>query len=147
METDITAFKGDYDFLSNFYCAPICLMGHRFLTLEHAFQAMKCADQDGVDDVISKLTPGKAKMVGHDVNMVPDWCAVRVSVMRMLVHVKFTQNPGLGLRLRCTGTRNLIEGNTWHDNFWGICNCPTCSVAGGLNWLGRILMEERGTTV
>ena len=31
----------------------------------------------------------------------------------------------------------LIEGNDWHDTFWGVCNGI------GKNWLGKILEEER----
>ena len=30
-----------------------------------------------------------------------------------------------------------IEGNTWNDTFWGVCNGQ------GQNWLGKILMLVR----
>lgn len=22
---------------------------------------------------------------------------------------------------------DIVENNTWHDNFWGVCTCPRCS--------------------
>lgn len=39
----------------------------------------------------------------------------------------------------------LIEGNTWNDNYWGMCGCTRCRSEGtkGLNKLGKILMAER----
>jgi predicted NAD-dependent protein-ADP-ribosyltransferase YbiA (DUF1768 family) len=47
--------------------------------------------------------------------------------------------------LLATGDRDLIEGNTWHDNFWGVCSCPKCTFPPipQTNWLGKILVEER----
>lgn len=40
-------------------------------------------------------------------------------------------------RLLETGDAMLIEGNTWGDTFWGVCNGQ------GLNVLGNLLMEIR----
>jgi hypothetical protein len=36
----------------------------------------------------------------------------------------------------------LIEGNWWHDNFYGSCTCNKC-VNKGENNLGKILMKIR----
>jgi len=40
-------------------------------------------------------------------------------------------------RLLATGDQELIEGNTWGDRFWGVCDGE------GQNQLGRLLMELR----
>ena len=48
-----------------------------------------------------------------------------------------TQNPELGNKLLETGNQELVEGNTWGDIFWGVCNGK------GQNWLGKILMMVR----
>ena len=37
----------------------------------------------------------------------------------------------------------LIEGNTWSDNFWGDCHCPKCRGIKGENNLGKLLMKIR----
>ena len=37
----------------------------------------------------------------------------------------------------------LIEGNTWHDNYWGDCSCNRCKSKSGENMLGILLMELR----
>jgi hypothetical protein len=40
-------------------------------------------------------------------------------------------------RLIQTGDAYLIEGNTWGDQYWGVCDGQ------GLNSLGLLLMETR----
>jgi predicted NAD-dependent protein-ADP-ribosyltransferase YbiA (DUF1768 family) len=42
-----------------------------------------------------------------------------------------------------TGEILLVEGNCWHDNFWGDCYCPKCFNRMGKNMLGRLLMKVR----
>jgi ribA/ribD-fused uncharacterized protein len=74
----------------------------------------------------------------------PDWEDVKVEVMRSVLTAKFLQNPDLCQRLKATTPRRLIEGNTWHDNFWGICQCDFgCFAVLGQNRLGHLLMELR----
>ena len=41
-----------------------------------------------------------------------------------------------------TGDAELIEGNTWHDNYWGVCSCSKCN-GRGKNRLGKLLMKVR----
>jgi predicted NAD-dependent protein-ADP-ribosyltransferase YbiA (DUF1768 family) len=70
--------------------------------------------------------------------MVPirsDWDEVKVEVMRALVRIKFSTD--LQPHLLSTGEAELVEGNWWGDQFWGVCDGK------GENWLGRILMETR----
>ena len=54
-----------------------------------------------------------------------------------IVKDKFTRNTELAQWLRLTGDQELIEGNYWHDTFWGICDNK------GENNLGKILMRVR----
>ena len=57
--------------------------------------------------------------------------------MRMVISMKFDQNPDLKAKLVATGNQELVEGNTWYDTFWGKCGGV------GENWLGRLLMAYR----
>ena len=50
---------------------------------------------------------------------------------------KFTQNPGLLDKLLATGDAELVEGNTWGDQVWGVCDGV------GENHLGKTLMRIR----
>ena len=89
-----------------------------------------------------KIAPGKAKRLGRRATIREDWDDIKSVVMRYIVAQKFTQNPELMQMLRDTCTAELIEGNNWHDNVWGICQCPKCENT-GQNLLGKILMEIR----
>lgn len=139
---EIGAFVGPYRFLSNFYPAPTLYEGIVYPTAEHAYQAAKTLDL-GVRSTISRLsTPGRAKHAG---GMLPsvraDWNAVRAEVMREIVREKFGAEE-LRDRLAETWPAQLIEGNGWHDRFWGVCGCNRCKGAGD-NRLGKVLMHLR----
>lgn len=57
--------------------------------------------------------------------------------MESLLRQKFNKNTFLGKRLIETKDIELIEGNTWGDTFWGVCN------GRGQNILGKLLMKIR----
>ena len=53
------------------------------------------------------------------------------------------KNPSLRERLLKTDECELIEGNYWHDNFWGMCTCDHCKDKAKHNHLGKLLMKIR----
>ena len=138
LKTDIRSFKGPFEFLSNFYEAPVTYEGLTFGNNEAAFQAQKCLNEEEKAEFTS-MPPGKAKRRGRQVALRPDWEQVKYGIMEDLVEAKFTQNPELAEKLIATGDRNLIEGNTWNDTCWGV-NIHTGE---GQNHLGQILMKVR----
>jgi ribA/ribD-fused uncharacterized protein len=139
----IDDFRGQYHFLANFAPAPVLLDGVSYPTVEHAYQAAKTLEPEGRQQIRAASTPGLAKKMGRRLTPRPDWDEVKVAVMRDLVRQKFNGRPALKKLLLATGEAELVEGNTWHDNFWGDCRCPRCAESTGLNWLGRLLMEVR----
>ena len=60
-----------------------------------------------------------------------------VNDLEEIVEEKFRQNPKLAEMLLATEDAILIEGNTWGDKFWGVCNGV------GENNLGKVLMYVR----
>lgn len=134
----ITSFRGEHRFLSNFYPADVVLDGQKFVTVEHAYQAAKCAALTDRLQFNALLTAGEAKRLGASVQIRPDWDIVRLAVMRELLEQKF-RIPKLGRMLLATGTAELIELNTWGDTYWGVCRGV------GENHLGRLLMSVRGS--
>lgn len=143
----ITQFKGAYRFLSNFYPAPVRIIGPdadgaNYATLEHAFQAAKTLDMKWRVKIWQAATPNIAKALGRKAPLRPGWDDMRNLVMLDLLRQKFAPGSTLGLQLRATGDALLVEGNTWHDNYWGSCTCPTCGNQ-GQNHLGRLLMRVR----
>ena len=110
--------------------------------MEHYFQAQKATNSYDFELVRKAKTPGLAKKYGRQIKIAPDWESVKVDVMRKGLHFKFAI-PELRYKLLATGDQYLEEGNTWHDNYWGNCNCPKCINTLGKNTLGQLLMEIR----
>ena len=123
-------------FLSNFYNSPLEYKGIKYPTIEHAFQAQKTTNKTEQLQIANQETPGQAKRLGRKVKMISNWEEIKEQVMYDLVKIKFS-NPSLKQKLLNTGEEELIEGNTWNDVFWGVCNGV------GKNRLGNILMKVR----
>jgi ribA/ribD-fused uncharacterized protein len=142
----IGTFDGPYAFLSNFCPSPITGLGDgiTYPTAEHAFQAQKTPEIDVRRRIAAYNLPGAAKQAGRQVNLRSDWERIKKQVMLRVVLAKFARNPDLSRQLAATGHAVLVEGNTWHDNYWGDCHCgrPKCAEP-GLNYLGSILMAAR----
>lgn len=149
MPKPIDNFQGQYRFLSNFYPAEIEYDGKLWPTVEHAYQAAKTTNPRLQEEIRLAKTPGQAKRLGAEVPLRGDWHKVRVPIMENLVRIKFKSHPDLVKKLLATGDAELIEGNHWHDNYWGYCVCARCNPPGwyeesrSKNHLGRILMRVR----
>jgi hypothetical protein len=98
---------------------------------------MKTLDLATREEIRNTPTPGAAQRRGRCLAVRADWSDVKLGVMEDLVRDKFNRHPDLGLRLRETRCRPLVEGNDWGDRFWGVCG------GDGLNHLGEILMVVR----
>ena len=138
----IIEFEDEYAFLSNFYPSPFTHDGITYPTNEHFFQAMKTLDIAERKAIAAAETPGKAKRMGRQVKLRPDWEKVKLYYMELGLKLKF-KDPELAKKLIETGDEELIEGNWWHDNTWGSCHCALCSRTVGRNLLGMLLMELR----
>lgn len=134
----ITRFVGPYRFLSNFYPSPVVWGPRRFPTVEHAYQAAKCASWQDAETILGLLTPGTAKRYGRQVKLRGDWEGVKLDVMRMLIARKF-ESIDLAKQLLDTGDALLVEGNEWGDEYWGV----DTKLSRGQNHLGLLLMCTR----
>ena len=140
----INKFDGEYAFLSNFH--PSCPIrdeyGISYPSVEHYFQAMKTLDKYQRINIAIQPTPGKAKYLGRRVNLREDWEQIKEQVMYDALIQKFS-DPIMKKKLLVTGDATLIEGTTWHDNYWGNCSCDKCKDIIAKNMLGNILMRLR----
>lgn len=148
----ISKFDGRYSFLSNFYPCLIEYQGIYYKSVEAYYVAMKIKDDQIIDgkfmpwidirEYISKISnPGEVKRLGRKLQVRRDWETIRLSVMNYGVKQKF-KNEALQEMLLSTRDEELIEGNSWHDNFFGSCQCSKCGNLGDNN-LGKILMTIR----
>ena len=137
----ITSFSGEHAFLSNFYPHSVEVDGDLYATNEHAFQALKTDDLAEREKVREAKTPASAKSLGKRVTLRADWDTLRFEVMERLVRIKFA-DPDMAAKLLSTGSRELIEGNTWRDTTYG-CVMTKDGLWRGRNELGKILMRVR----
>lgn len=137
----IDSFRRPYSFLSNFSKAPITVDGITYLTVEHAFQAAKTYDVNVKMKIAATQRADWAKRMGGRVKLREDWNDVKLDIMKELLNLKF-QDERLAAKLIATGNATLVEGNPWHDNFYGQCTCVNCT-GKGQNHLGKLLMEIR----
>lgn len=148
----INSFTGRYRFLSNFYPAEIEHQGIKYPSVEHYYVAMKIKNDQQIDgkfitmidcrEMIAKIPDaGKVKQLGKFLKLRKDWEDVKLDVMLWGIREKF-KHDYLKEMLLATGGEELIEGNWWHDNFFGVCTCGPCD-GKGKNNLGKILMRVR----
>ena len=140
----INSFRGNYDFLSNFFVgAPIVYGKNVWLTSEHYYQSMKTTDTENKWKILMSETPKEAARIGRSIEIRKDWDNIKVGVMRVALDLKFSQHEKYKEYLIQTEGYKLVEGNWWHDNFWGTCTCKECKDKEKLNTLGNILMDIR----
>ena len=149
--TVVDSFHGDYEMFSNFYPVNIQYESIDYPTVEHAFVAAKSMDMLFRRRIsqIPEDEAGKAKRKGRnksECKLRYNWDLMKVSVMKNLLIQKFSYNEFKSLLLS-TEQQELIEGNYWHDNFWGDCYCKKCTSIIGKNMLGKLLMEVRDEVV
>lgn len=130
----IEVFDGPHAFLSNFFEHAIEFKGIRYRTLENAYQAQKVGE--ALRPMFITCTPGQAKRLGNKLRTVPDWNRKKVGLMSALLMIKF-DDPVMERLLLSTGDAELVEGNSWGDQYWGVCDGV------GQNILGQLLMAIR----
>lgn len=147
----ISSFTTDETrFLSNFYPyktktgekyphkVSVYMNGIEFDCVENAYQAAKLLSKEE-QIAFSKMTPYETKAI-MDAGLKevrPDWENIKLDIMTELVFQKFLGSKDLTKLLLATEEKELVEGNTWGDIFWGICDGK------GQNHLGQILMAVR----
>lgn len=135
MKKEISSFQGKYRFLSNFW------VDDTGFCVEMEYQAAKGKTWEDVAKIKACRTPGEAKRAGRQIEIRNDWERIKDQQMLFLIRLKF-DNSVLKKQLLATKDAELIEGNYWHDNYWGSCTCPKCGNK-GQNKLGKILMKVR----
>jgi ribA/ribD-fused uncharacterized protein len=137
--TDITLFRNDNFYLSNFFESPFIDKDKSYVTAEHYYQSKKTEDNNLSEKIRLVDSPGMAKKLAQNIEIRKDWKDIRIDVMRKAIILKFDQNIDIKEKLLNTGTRKLIEGNYWGDKFWG----ADIETLKGKNMLGKLLMEYR----
>lgn len=129
-------FRDKYYFLSNMFPCNILYNGINYKSVESAFQAQK--DPSRINEFIN-LDGFAAKKLGRKVTLRKDWETIKLSIMEDLLRVKFSDKTLHDQLLAVT--EPIVEDNTWHDTFWGICN------GNGENNLGKLLEKIKNESI
>ena len=137
-----------YGWLGNMYASPIQYDGKIWKTSEALFQALRFNDGSIREMIRNEKSPMGAKMkakANKDKMVVVPMSEQDVENMKMVVHLKFDQNPVLRSKLKITGDHEIIENignrNGERHLFWGMKKVNGEWI--GQNRMGRILMEIR----
>jgi ribA/ribD-fused uncharacterized protein len=137
----ITEFRGQFNFLSNFFITPVMFRGVTYRSSEHAYMSAKSNDPQWKAYCINPgVSASDVKQNSQFIRYVDDWPKIKLAVMRECLESKF-ENPELRKLLIATGNQNIQEGNWWNDRFWGVDLNVTPNI--GENHLGRLLMNLR----
>lgn len=136
----IQTFRGEHSWLSNMAECEIKYGDLVFKSTEAFYQAMKTKDKHA-RALFTEYNGQTSKREGRKLFIRSDWELIKDDVMKFALSKKFSKEPFKSLLLS-TGDVDLIEGNYWHDNYWGSCNCAKCNNK-GLNKLGKMIMAIR----
>jgi ribA/ribD-fused uncharacterized protein len=142
----ISSFRGKWDFLSNFHTDA------EGFCLEKWYQAEKATNEADRQRILNAKTARDAKWLGARIKLREGWDEIRIPTMARGIEIKFSSVVMHGLLLS-TDNAILIEGNWWHDVFFGMClglgrvkKCGGPHEPFGENHLGKLLMERRRLT-
>lgn len=147
LDTDTQVFFYEQEFyvLSNFSAFEIKWRGLNFPTSEHVYHWEKfCTGYDQASrarrNIIQMATSAHDAFKYAEAQKGyrrKDWDAVKVGVMREILHAKAEQHEYVRRKLLATGDRELIE-DSWRDPYWGWGQNKD-----GQNMLGKLWMEVR----
>ena len=154
----IQSFTAKHAFLSPLFRSAFYYDGDQYNSPAAAFEAAKTLRrEDRVSFVGWNCVPWNARKLGKNIPkswMRPDWDAAQFDIMLEIQRSKFSW-PILREKLLATDDAQLLHGNAFHDNVWGICLCQSlpagkqkygvssrCAGDGG-NRLCLVLMQVR----
>lgn len=134
-------YEQEFYVLSNFSAFQVKHEGFYFQTSEHAYhwEKFKNNDSDAAIQVANARSAHDAFKLAEAMRnrRRPDWDAVKVDIMRVILAEKCDQHGYVRRKLLETGDRELVE-NSWRDDFWGWG--PNRN---GQNMLGVLWMQIR----
>ena len=127
----------EYYFLNNCYPISITYKGNTYTNAQSAYEAQK--ESNPIHKIKYTMVDGYTAMkISPEVK--PTFENKKNTIMYDILHIKFFETP-LKQKLLSTNNKEILYYNSWHDNYWGICNCDKCS--NGQNNLGLLLMKLR----
>lgn len=136
----ITFYTPEFYVLNNFSAHAIEFRGELYPTAEHAYQAAKCTDPLGKEEIRKARSPLMAKKLANEKYRPardPDWDSKKLGVVEEILRTKLAQHPEAQEALANSGDEEIVEDSPT-DYFWG-----AGADGSGQNMLGRIWMKIR----
>ena len=136
----IRFYTPEFYVFNNFSAHAVMFGGKLYPTSEHAYQAVKCTDPEGREDIRNARSPLEAKILANELYKSardPDWANKKVAVLEEILRAKVAQHPEAQEALRKSGSEIIIEDSP-DDYFWG-----EGADGSGQNALGKLWMKIR----
>jgi ribA/ribD-fused uncharacterized protein len=128
--------------LNNFSPHAVEFRGKLYPTAEHAYQATKCTDPQGQEEIRNARSPLMAKSLANEKYRGardPDWDSKKLVVVEEILRAKVEQHAEAREALAKSGGEEIVEDSPT-DYFWG-----AGADGSGQNFLGKIWMKIRDT--
>src|SRR5581483_5599242 len=125
---------------NNFSAHAIEFRGKLYPTAEHAYQAAKCTDPEGLEAIRNARSPLQAKTLANETYKAardPDWSNKKLAVVEEILRTKLAQHPEAQEALRESGDEAIVEDSPT-DYVWGAGSDGT-----GQNMFGKVWMKIR----
>jgi ribA/ribD-fused uncharacterized protein len=126
--------------LGNYYPSPSLAGRSRSVkTFEHVYQALKFAHRRVPSHLIATCgSPDLSKQLARRFRKIraPEFDRLKLEIMSLVVRARCLFDEPFRCALQATGNRNIVEWSG-EDRFW------SADQAGGANWMGVILMDQR----
>lgn len=125
---------------NNFSAHAVEFRGQLYPTAEHAYQAAKCTDPRGQEEIRNARSPLEAKEISNGKYRAardPGWDSKKLDVVESVLRAKLAQHREARDALRDSGDEEIVEDSPT-DYFWGVGADGT-----GKNMLGKLWMKLR----
>jgi len=139
----IKFYTPEFYVFNNFSAHAIEFRGKFYPTCEHAYQAAKCTDPQGQEEIRNARSPLEAKRLGNETYKAakdPEWGSKKVAVVEAILRAKLAQHAEAQEALQKSGHEDIVEDSPT-DYFWGAGADGT-----GQNMLGKLWMKLRDET-
>ena len=120
-DSNVEAFNGEKNVLSNFYPCDLSINGENFRSAEQAYQvikAVRCGDLVAAEKLREAKTALECKLIGNSVSETHQWHIDKEKTMEKIVDQKIEQVNKLK-KLLTESTPETVYAHSVYDMFWG----------------------------
>jgi N-glycosidase YbiA len=136
----ITFYTPDFYVFNNFSAHAVEFRGELYPTAEHAYQAAKCTDPRGKEEIRNARSPLLAKGLANEKYRPardPEWDDKKLAIVAEILRAKLAQHAEAREALIKSSGEEIVEDSPT-DYFWG-----AGADGSGQNMLGKMWMKIR----